>query len=813
MIIPTPTPFSVDGGVKQLRHALSESALIQHPPTPGRLSLSGNSRIDMMLETLYRYFPVLLMPETAISAVDDHPAIITARSLALSMSQPGSEVVALEERDRAIDKYLPGFIRSKIKHGSDVEVIGVGIVHCNVYCIDPEYATCPWLLDIFRRLDCLTFSNVPLAVRAINAGVKTFAQGVVRLRQVAYKIQAEDGSWGIQASTDPFRKLIRAPQVGVAKDGQVHDKKDTTTTDPRRKASANSAPVLGKSDPEAVLLNPSEPTAKSTALNGDSHKRKASPPRLSTHGHAPTTRGLFGQCLKLRREEDWRAEAKPDATGSAKYPGSRLPSRLPPRKPDMAEVERRLKEAKALASPPTKSTDNYLGKEDEEPGRLGIQKTNSLTMPQVPVAGPSTAPGIKAYKDCTEALEGFATGLVSSHETPRLTTEAKEPGAQDSYVAPTFTPCNSPVDALYGTISARLGRIGTGDYEQREAHDRRRQNELKEALEAANFAKSIEAAKNLADTSRQNLVSSFEDVLVERHAYWSRLQPCFENASSPIKRQNTPFNRCISPPTSSPYSRSSRPTRTRAIDLMDHPFDGYRYETSSVARPATYAGAASLPPTIYAMGTMELLTPVPELDLRDDGERSESTVVESPRDGLNATNPIVVGQESGASRSMTAPWQMVRDPVADDWNKVIKPDAWFKEYLPDGSWRWAKVDGSDLRHRGSRKLHNIPRPRTPSPVLRTLTDIDNHREVDYDDCYTPMDTEDSGERDEFLDYEVRTLTKLGRQSKRNISHAKDNWNRAIRAHVKVEKMMAEHRWKNSREKAAVMGTRRDRRRS
>ncbi|KAK4700550.1 hypothetical protein P7C70_g5694, partial [Phenoliferia sp. Uapishka_3] len=656
MITPTPTPFSVDGGVEQLRHALSETALIQHPPSPGRLSLSGSTRIDMIIETLYRYFPVLFMPETAMSAVDDHPAIITPYALALSLSQPGSEAVALDDRDRAINKYLPGFIYKKIKYGSDVEVIGVGIVHCNVYCIDPEYATCPWLLDIFRRLDCLTFANVPLAVRAINSQVKTFAQGVVRLRQVAYKTQAEDGTWIIQnlpppASTDPFRKLIRAPQVGVAKDAHVQAKKDTATTDPRLRWTATPAtsdPVLGKSDPSAVLLNPTEPIGAEKPVAEPARKRNASPPKTATHGHAPTTKRLFGQCLKLRQEGDWRAEAKPDTAASGKYPGSRLPSRLPPRKlPNTAEVERRLAEAKALPSLPTTSTtDIYFGAAREADN----DSRRHIAIPQVPLAGPSSAAGIKAYKDCAEALEGFVTGPNAKHEVLHPAAKPAEQNEQDSYVDLPLTPCNSPVNIPYGSIDARLGRIGAGDFEHHEDHEKRRQNELAEALEANAFAESIRAAKEIAKIGRQNLVSSLTDVLDERRAYWARLQPRVENPATSITRPETPFNRCISPPAFSPYSRLSRSTRIKAVDLMGDANAGFHYETSSVARPATYAGVANLPPPIYSMGAVELLTPIPEEPL-DEGQGSDSTVIESPRDGLTATNPIVVGREIGTSRT------------------------------------------------------------------------------------------------------------------------------------------------------------------
>ncbi|KAK4706031.1 hypothetical protein P7C70_g167, partial [Phenoliferia sp. Uapishka_3] len=853
MITPTPTRTFVAGDVEQLRFALSESALIQKPPTPGRLSPSGNGRFDLMLETLFRLFPILLMKETAMSALDNHPIIITAYALALSMCDPGSEPVSLEEGDRAMVKFIPGFVNRKMKHGTHVDIIGWGPVHANVYLIDPEFASNPWLLDIFSRLDCLTFGNIPLGAKRSESTMRMEPRPYKVCLTPLYDYFHEDfllTRQALAASTDPCRRLIKAPVVAAAKTVQLPGGKESAPVpqDPRKASLPARDPVLGKSDPKATLLSAPTPEVEKKPAETTTLKRKASLPKSTTHGHAPTTKGLFGQCIKLRREEDWRSEATPESTTVGKYPRSRLPSRLPRRSlANTSEVEERLAAAKALESLPGQSTisENRLGnglKRDGTP----LKTLSSITVPHIPVAEPSPAPAIRAYQgmftskssltlptlpflsshlsdqnsesspDCIEALEGYAT----EGNALRLTIDPID-AVESPYVHPTRAPCNSPIDILHGSRDARLGRIGSGDFEQEEdqheARERRRFNEFREAMDIDNFAKSIEVAKSTVKSGRKNLVSTLEEILSERNTYWARLQPTTDNPASLIQRPGTPFSRCVSPPPFSPYYQLGRMMHADiGVGVgVDPSLAGYRYETSSVARPVMYNELGSLPAGIYSMGAVELLTPVPEANASDEDEGSEDTIIGSPEDGLLAANPIVVGRENDISPTVGGKWHQVRAPVADDWQKVLTDADWCKVYGADGSWKWARVDGRELsfyllkddRHRGARKLHNVPRPRSPSPVLLSLTDIDNHHEADFDHCDSPMDTEDSGECDEYLDYEVRALTKLGRQSKRNISLAKNNWNRAIRAHVKLERILADCKQKNSREKGAKAGRR------
>ncbi|KAK4704500.1 hypothetical protein P7C70_g1709, partial [Phenoliferia sp. Uapishka_3] len=92
------------------------------------------------------------------------------------------------------------------------------------------------------------------------------------------------------------------------------------------------------------------------------------------------------------------------------------------------------------------------------------------------------------------------------------------------------------------------------------------------------------------------------------------------------------------------------------------------------------------------------------------------------------------------------------------------------------------------RRREARRQGRLRRPDTPLPVIRSLTDIDNDREYDSEDPETAMDMEASGECDDYLDFEVRALTKQGRQSKRDASLTKERRAWARKEAGKMERL-------------------------
>ncbi|KAK4700763.1 hypothetical protein P7C70_g5482, partial [Phenoliferia sp. Uapishka_3] len=675
-----PLPSAVAGDnalLSKLDHHLSEQAHSQHITQPVKIHPSGTIVYDFTGVTDSRVYAIHTLNMTRLSAHNPTFSIVASYSCAMGLLGEESEIVPLDADDEVRDQWFPNLVDRRVKNGTTIHVPGVGYIMIDLLILDPRCRGFQFIIDVYKRSQCLTFVSAPLAVQIWNSQAKNYRRGVVRLRQIAYKVKDASGRLVVDAATDPARKLIKLPAYDVV--GTVWDVQDKATkvpveSNPYSRYVQDKAPkvhvesnffshptrepVLGKSNSKASLLNPSEASSEAT-LVAKSHRKRKSRSKDGSHGHAPETSNLFNYNTKLRKEDDWRAEATPDPAPTVnqemKYPGSRLP-RLPskPVPKDLSEVERRLALAKALETAPTAPThDTYFG-----PRFQGIPRTDPISMAtndngSLLLRGPQAQPGVPANRPLAAAPLAPATTTVSPNDTTLIAHREVEPmikrndesSTAEMYVRLPYTPCNSPVNILYGNTSARLGRIGSGDFDHAEALRRRDQNEREEARSVQQLNEIIEAGKASLAASRSNLVSTFEDVMAERRAYLSRLQapvaPLVDDQPvSPV------FSRCISPPSFSPYSRQ---TRVKAADLNDFPRHGDRFANAfgigSSSQYSTYATVAA-PTAIYSLGYVGLLSPVAERKALEEGECREKEAIESPGDGLIATNPDVVGREN-----------------------------------------------------------------------------------------------------------------------------------------------------------------------